>query len=81
MPVFYFDVAFAGRLFRDEEGQNLFDAAAAETEAIHAAADIAREVLPKRAAEVLEVHLHDERRARLLDVTVAIQVKKAVAEG
>ncbi len=50
----------------------------AERMAMRAAADMARDSLPKRSADGVAVEVHDKDGKRLLTVTVAMRVERAV---
>ena len=69
MPRFYFDVRRDGRLYADEEGQELSDTDAAELEAAHAAAGIARDLLPAKRSGELVIELRDQSRRHLSRVS------------
>jgi hypothetical protein len=76
MPLYYFDVRQQDTLHEDEEGQELSNVEAAETEAIAAAAAIAADLLPPRKRGEIAVEVRDEQREPVLVVRVELRVAR-----
>ena len=78
MPRYYFDVCDGGRFIPDDEGFELDGPQVAERMAMTAAADMARDSLPKGDTDGVAVEVHDGSGKRVLTVTVAMRVERAV---
>ena len=78
MPRYYFDVCEGVRFIPDDEGFELDGPQVAERMAMRAAADMARDSLPKGDADDVAVEVHDQDDKRVLTVTVAMRVERAV---
>jgi hypothetical protein len=77
MPRYYFDVCEGASFIPDDEGFELDGPQVAERMAMRAAADMARDSLPKgNAGDLAEVHDQDGK--RVLTVTVAMRVERAI---
>ena len=74
MPRFYFDVSEGPKFIPDEEGFELDSLDAAEQEATQALIQLGRDWLP-RAREVT-IQVRDERRRRVLALSVAIRIER-----
>ncbi len=77
MPRYYFDVCDGVLFIPDDEGFELGGPQVAERMAMQAAADMARDSLPKGDADDLAVEVHDQDGKRVLTVTVAMRVERA----
>jgi hypothetical protein len=80
MPRFYFDVCEGVRFIPDEEGLELDGLEVAERMATRAAADMARDSLPKGDAQALAVEVHDTDGKRVLTVTVRMHVERGATQ-
>lgn len=76
MSRFYFDVREGETLTQDQEGLDLADLDAAEREAVHAAAEIGNDTLPKRYAPEVCVEVRDEHGQHVLSVAVTMSVER-----
>ncbi len=76
MPRFYFDVR-EGQLFvHDQDGLEFPSLDEAEQEAIEAAASIGKDRLPRSDTRGVTVEVRNERRQRVLTVTLALDIKR-----
>ncbi len=76
MPRFYFDVR-EGQLFvHDQDGLEFPSLDEAEQEAIEAAASIGKDRLPRGDTRAVTVEVRNERRQRVLTVTLALDIKR-----
>ena len=76
MPRFYFDIREGPRFIPDNEGQEVPDLAAAEREAMAAAASMARDLLPKGRARAVTITVRNGQGERVLTVTVRMEVAR-----
>jgi hypothetical protein len=76
MPRFFFDFREDECLSTDEEGLDLPDVAAAESEAAKAAADVGAEVLPNGSVRAVMVQVRSETGQRVMNVTVSMAVQR-----
>ena len=80
MPRFFFDVREGARFVPDEEGMEFDSLNAAEYEAAGAAADLARNRLPRSEARDITVEVKNEHHQRVLTVTVSMQIHRVTPE-
>ena len=78
VPRFYFDVSVGGDLTRDDEGFQLDDLKDARDKAVEAAADIAREALPKNPDLEVSVQVRDEGGFLLFTAGVTMAFRQTV---
>jgi hypothetical protein len=76
MPRFYFDVREGEDFTSDDKGMEFPNLRAAEHEAVVAAAEIARDRLPKGHARNIAVEVYDKHRQRLTTVTVRMEIDR-----
>ncbi len=76
MPLYYFDVREDVRFVPDDEGMELPDLDAAETEAAEAAALITRDAIRKRTARSVTVEVRDDEGQRVITVVVALAIDR-----
>jgi hypothetical protein len=80
VPRFYFDVRDEATFTPDEEGLEFSSLDDAERPAAEAAAEIGRDRLPKTDAREVTVELRNERRQRVLTVTVSMEIHQVDPE-
>jgi hypothetical protein len=80
MPRFYFDVREGARFDSDEDGMEFPDVDAAQREAAEAAAEIARDRLPKGLARTVTVEVRNEHSQRIVTAVVTLAVDRVDPE-
>jgi hypothetical protein len=75
MARFYFDVRDGDDFTADEDGVELPDLVAAQTECSRAMGELARDYLPGSIARVMSIEVHDEARLKVLTSTLRFEVK------
>jgi hypothetical protein len=80
MPRFYFDVREGASFTPDDEGREFDSVEAVALAAAKAAADIARDRLPKGDAREVTVELKNEHRQRVLTVTISMEIHRVDPE-
>jgi hypothetical protein len=78
VPRFYFDVSVGDHLTRDDEGLQLDDLKDARDKAVEAAAEIAREALPKNPDFEVSVQVRDEDGFLLFTAGVTMAVRQTI---
>jgi hypothetical protein len=76
MPRCYFDVREGTSVTSDEEGLEFDSLNAAEREAAATAAEIGRDRLPNGDSREVTVEVRNERRQRVLTITVSMNVDR-----
>ena len=77
MPRFYFDLRENGTLIEDEEGMEVADVSAAETEAVKTAVEMARDRLPGSKLSSITIDVRDRNGDHVLTATATLEVKRA----
>lgn len=80
MPRFFFDVREGVRFVPDEDGLEFPDINAAERSAAEAAAEIARDLLPKAVARSVTVEVRNDHGQRVVTATVTLAVDRVDPE-
>ncbi|MGQ7794645.1 DUF6894 family protein [Faunimonas sp. B44] len=76
MPRFFFDIREGARFVKGEEGLEFPNLDSAEREAAESAASIGRDLLPKGDAREVTVEVSNERRQRVLTVSVSMRLDR-----
>jgi len=80
MPRFYFDIRAGQLLIEDRDRSDLGTFDEAEQEAVQIAASTGRDRLPLRRTSEVCVDVRDERRTRVLTVTLTLGIKHLPTE-
>jgi hypothetical protein len=80
MPRFYFDIRAGQLLIEDRDGSDLGTFDEAEQEAVQITASTGRDRLPLRRTSEVCVDVRDERRTRVLTVTLTLGIKRLPTE-